>query len=250
MSRKILVALVAGIVLALGLGCIAMAAPPDSDSNSFYFTVKVNKYIEAGMIAEAQMNPYPNFAVDGPEFAGHPYPYRFYHAAYANCPFTISITGDNPAGDGVPIFAKAEEGMNTGGRYRTTEPKVYDRLSTMWELWVSINTYQNWNPSVWAGNRYASEIGSTAVQVEDPVGSPIEFYKNSAFESSLIYSFLEEPHNGDIQVQFRPHVDGPDADEEGDLGRITGGQRGPQDWWDSADYGIYEAYITVTYTAI
>lgn len=250
MSKKVLVTLVVGIALVFMLGSIVAAAPPESDSNTFYFTAKVNKYIEAGVIPETIMNPYPNFAVDGPEFAGHPYPYYFYHAAYANCPFTISITGDNAAGDGVPIFAKAEAGKNTGGRYNTTQPVVYDRLSTKWELWVSVNTYQNWNPAVWAGNRYGSEIGATAEQVQDPIGASIEFYKNTAFASSLVHSFLEEPHNGDIQVQFRPHVDGPDADEEGDLGLKKGGQGGPQQWWDSADWGTYQAWVTVTYTAL
>lgn len=250
MSRKILVTLVTSIALVFVLGSIALADASMSDSNTFNFTVKVNKYIEAGIIPEANLNPYPNFAVNGPDFAGHPYPYYFYHAAYANCPFTISFTGNNPANDGVPIFAKAEEGLNTGGRYNTTEPTVYDRLSTQWELWVSVNTYQNWNPSVWAGNRYATVIGASAVQIEDPVGSPIEFYKNSSFDSLMIHSFTEEPHNGDIQVQFRPHVDGPDADEEGDLGQKTGGQQGPQQWWDSADYGVYEATMTVTYTVL
>lgn len=252
MSRKTLVALVTGIALVLGLGYIAMAADPISDSNTFFFKVTVNKYIEAANFGE-MFTLYEDFAVDGPDFAGmpagtptsSPANYAFLYSAYANCKLTVGITGDNIAGDGAPIFARAEEGVFTAGRRYDRDPVVFDRLNTRWHIWVSANTWDNWEIKRWVGNTDPSKISGTATQIEE-LGQPIGFYKMDPFELSRNF---EEPHDGYVKVQLVPEVDGPAANSEGRLG-TEGHLYDPVNWWNSPDAGVYEAWITITYTAL
>lgn len=60
--------------------------------------------------------------------------------AYANCPFSITIDGDNPAGQGVPRFARLEEGPNTNG---------YDVAATLYQIHFTTNGNQQLFYGTW-----------------------------------------------------------------------------------------------------
>lgn len=129
--------------------------------------------------------------------------------AYANCPYNITLSGDNPANDGVPCFAKAEIGLNPNG---------FDRLITRFHFHFS----SDYNVP-----------GTT---------SAIVF--NSAFAMPGVWNATtggySVPHTGEVYANPRCGVSLPA--KAPNFGVVN-------TWNQSADAGTYQASITVTITA-
>lgn len=120
MHKKLLVLFVA-LVLAAGMGFGQGA----SDSQTFTLTTTVQKYIEcrAGLALTVTDPPIPG---GGTAIHNGTYPaITFYtndgnELAYANCPFTVQLSGDNGAGDNLPILARQEVGETRFDRLITS----------------------------------------------------------------------------------------------------------------------------------
>ncbi|MCK9221872.1 MAG: hypothetical protein PHV61_00395 [Limnochordia bacterium] len=203
-----------GLALVLGVTVIASA---EEVTQRWDFAVEVMPYI---MAAESPVNGYGygEYQLYGPGFA---WGYIGFHtnwrnAAYANTPVSVTILGNNAAGDNSPVFARLQQGSRAGeGRY--------DRLDTWWLVMVRVNEVQK-DYNAWAG-----KLGANGFQVEN-------------FEGFLEWED-PVPHNGEINVAAFVHVDGPDATATGQNPYPFNTKR----WWQSADAGIYECYLTFVY---
>ena len=139
-----------------------------------------------------------------------------FNLAYANCPFSITFSGQNPAGQGVPRFARAEVGANASG---------FDVLSTFYELHIGVNGQ------------------SIPVSLYDTWGIAARTFP-------WTQSFTEAPHNGQISMYANAYVN--DAAGEGKDGipqrqTLINPSFGHQ---DSADAGDYTCTMTVTLAAL
>ncbi|MBD3282127.1 MAG: hypothetical protein GF387_00770 [Candidatus Portnoybacteria bacterium] len=131
--------------------------------------------------------------------------------AYANCPFSVTIEGDNPAGDGIPRFAREETGPNSNG---------YDQLRTLYNIKFLMNGQSN-DFTDW-------------------------FDYSGLFPISK--SYTEAPHNGQVHMQMTIDING--GTSHGTVPIRTTEINPAFTWEDSADAGVYEAYLTVTFAAI
>ena len=136
--------------------------------------------------------------------------------AYANCPFGITFTGYNDAGESVPRFARQEvdgEG-NPLGRW--------DILRAHYVLNVTVN-------------------GETTRVRKQSMPDP-------AASFPLSRDFTEAPHNGQIALNLQVQVNSP-ITWGGVPMRYT--YIDPDlTYQDSADAGEYKAYMVVTITAL
>jgi hypothetical protein len=107
-----------------------------------------------------------------------------WNLAYTNCPFSITISGNNMAGDGVPRFARVEEG--TGD---------FDILTTLYE----INFTTNGSRSLFFGS-------------DGPKGASHFPYTKS---------YTEAPHNGQVKMDMKAYVNSHLAVDEGIPIRLT-----------------------------
>lgn len=136
-----------------------------------------------------------------------------WNLAYANCPFSVTITGDNAANQGVPRFARKEEGAHGVG---------YDVLPTFYKIHFTTNHHDR--------------------------KSFHDAWKQSALQFPHTKSFDEAPHNGQILMDLQTWVNTAD-NGEGVPQRetlinpnFTNSQ--------SADAGVYECTMVVTLTAL
>jgi len=180
MHKKILV-LLAALILVAG-----MSFGQVHNQTQFNFSVVVDPYIEVLVpIQNMTVSPYH---VTGPTFqrmvgtytglSGGTWPGGIGDFTYANCPFSMTIAGDNLAGDGKPIYVREEvDGTGTG-------LNRFDKLDTNWEIRVHYNS-----------------------------GYPIGVYSN-ANNAPWTLTANEAPHNGWVGIDFMCNgnrVDGPDA---------------------------------------
>jgi hypothetical protein len=93
--------------------------------------------------------------------------------AYANCPFRATFTGDNPAGEGKPRFARQETGAHANG---------YDTLSTRFFFGFLIDGIRN----------------SGAM---DAKGFPFS------------WDYAESPHNGQVRMDWLVYVNWEDLQD-------------------------------------
>jgi len=133
-----------------------------------------------------------------------------YEFAYANCPFRITLSGNNPANDGVPCFARRQDDVNGGGGN-------YDRLITRFHF------------------HFAS----------DYAGSMSAIVFNSAFAIPGVWNATTGtypvPHTGEVYANPRCGISLP-AQAPNFSAKNT--------WNQSPDAGLYQASVTVTIAAI
>jgi len=139
-----------------------------------------------------------------------------WNIAYANCPFSITLSGDNPAGQGVPRFARKETGTHGG---------AFDILNTLYQIHVITNG------------------AVTGINGDGNWGI-------AAKEFPFTESILEAPHNGQVALNMYPYVnyagnaarDGVPVRETLINSNFTNAQ--------SADAGDYTCTMIVTLAAL
>lgn len=134
--------------------------------------------------------------------------------AYANCPFSVTITGDNPNGDGIPRFARLESGATSSG---------YDVLSTMYQIFFTVNG---------ATNREIFFDGHMQADHEFPHTK----------------TFNDAPHNGQVKMDIQAWVNSSVRTGAVPMRKT---KIDPNMTWDqSADAGEYACSMVVTFSAL
>lgn len=137
-----------------------------------------------------------------------------WNIAYANCPFSVTISGNNAANEGVPRFARQELGTNASG---------YDVLNTMYQIFFTTNGPAN------------REL----------------FYGNWLQEASNFphtKNFEEAPHNGQIKMDIIAFVNSTKKSAAVPVRKTAIDPN--MDRRQSADAGIYECTMQVTFIAL
>ena len=137
--------------------------------------------------------------------------------AYANCPFSVTLSGNNPAGQGVPRFARAEVGAHGGG---------FDVLNTVYRIGFMTNGV-----------------------VENDAFGYVWGFGASSFPKTA--NFSEAPHNGQVKMSLKAAVNShwePSKDagipiRETVINSAFSNQQ-------SADAGEYTCTMLVTLTAL
>lgn len=213
MHKKLLV-LFAALVLVAG-----MSFGQNTDSVNFELSMTVDEYIETiqnpvsfdfGTTIHTGNREELNTALTGP--TGE------WNFAYANCGFTLTVSGDNPASQGVPRFARAEVGPTASG---------FDILSTAYQIGIWTNGNCN-NELGWNYGIRAREFPRTATTGLD-----------------------EAPHNGQVLFKMNAKVNNPDGPTEAPGIPIRETLINQAFTWDqSADAGIYTCTMLVTLMAV
>jgi hypothetical protein len=140
---------------------------------------------------------------------------------YANCPFRITVNGSNEAGDIVPCFAKLENTI--------AGPARYDKLLTMmifhFVLYDAMPVYPNnwyWNSCTFNTGHGAGTQGIPGVWAWQSGTWPV-------------------PHNGDIYSVIEVNAGLPYNTPDWNVSNLYN---------QSADAGLYKAYVTFTISAI
>jgi len=167
-KRTSRILIVLAVLLLVGSTCFGQ-----SKSTTFNLSLYLNEYIET--------MPGP-VSVD----LGHTFHYDYFNAetygmvelnpwdfAYANCPFRVTITGDNPAGEGKPRFARLETGPHANG---------YDTFSTRYFIGFWIN-------------------GIYGYGAADAKNFPYS------------WEYAEAPHNGQVKMGWSIYVNWPDLQD-------------------------------------
>lgn len=135
-----------------------------------------------------------------------------WNIAYANCPFSVTISGDNAAGQGVPRFARKEVGANANG---------YDVLSTLYQIHFTTNGVRDLFYGTWL---------------------------QGAHQFPYTKSFSEAPHNGQIKMDMKAYVNSTIASEQVPVRATIIDPN--YTWQQSADAGVYECEMEVVFTAL
>jgi len=135
-----------------------------------------------------------------------------WNLAYANCPFRVTIAGDNPAGEGKPRFARLETGAHASG---------YDTIPTLYAINFTTNGVRDLFYGTWL---------------------------QGAHQFPFSKDYAEAPHNGQVKMELDVWANANIASEaipiRGTLINPAFSDR------DSADAGIYSCSMLVTLTAI
>lgn len=136
-----------------------------------------------------------------------------WNLAYANCPFSVTIAGNNDANQGVPRFAKLQTGTHANA--------VYDVLPTLYAINFTTNGVRDLFYGSWL---------------------------QGANNFPYTKSYAEAPHNGQIKMDMVAYVNSAIASEDVPVlqtlinSAFSDGQ--------SADAGLYECTMVVTLAAI
>lgn len=145
-------------------------------------------------------------------------PWGEWDLAYANCPFSVTLAGDNPAGQNKPRFARAEVG--------TQGTPGFDILNTVYQIGFLTNG---------------------AVQSDD-FGYQWGFGASSFPKTANI---SEAPHNGQVKMRMTAHVNSswhPSKDAGIPIRQTLINSAFTND--QSADAGDYTCTMLVTLTAL
>jgi len=209
--------IVLAVLMVIGLTTAAMAM---SDSQVFKFKCKVQKYIEVNPAYNVVKlgGHIPGYAVN-PGYDGGEWTATINDAIYANCGFSFAVSGNNPAGDGIPILVREEEINGTGNGH-------YDYLKT----WIILEYYVN-NGDVDPGGEYPEHYHIWCADRShwDP---------DNGWDNDMN---IPVPHNGEVTLKVTlkaglPHTSPDFANSN--------------TWDQSADAGKYSAWVNVTYTAL
>ena len=195
------------------IALIAGVSFAQSDTQTFNFTVEVEKYIEVNPSHKVMNVTTPSISpadVYGPK-TNYSF-FKYTHSiAYSNCPFQIQLDGENGAGDGLPIFARMETGPNANG---------WDRLDT--KLIFS----------------FIAGSGYKRIQFGD------EGYYGGGVKNAWTnnpYSFTEAPHDGEIGLELVTQATFLDPVPDWPTNNT---------WNQSPDAGTYTCTVIATYTAL
>ena len=132
--------------------------------------------------------------------------------AYANCPFQVTISGSNAAGNTIPRFARNEVGTHANG---------WDILPTTYAIRFLMNGVWNEFTDWWDG----------------------------ASQFPITKNYAEAPHNGQVKMQMTVEANGTTTPDPGMPVRQIA--INPAFTWDqSADAGVYTCTMVVTLTAL
>ncbi len=132
--------------------------------------------------------------------------------AYANTPFTVTVSGNNPANQGIPRFARAETGNHSNG---------FDTLPTLYAIHFTTNGVSDLFFGTWL---------------------------QGANQFPYTKQYQEAPHNGQIRMDLDVYANANIASEAIPIRQTV---IDPSYKWDqSADAGVYQASLTVTLGAI
>ncbi len=182
-----------------------------SGSATFNLKMTVDKYIE--------MLPQPpelflgtTSHVGNAEFLDGSF--RGWDLAYANCPFSLTLAGQNPAGQGVPRFARAEVGPHAGG---------FDVLNTFYQIHFITN---------------GQEVNTN---LPDQWGT-------GASQFPLTKEFTEAPHNGQVYMSLIPYINSDGHQDNWPQRKTLINPAFTNE--QSADAGDYTCTMIVTLTAL
>lgn len=185
----------------------------NSDDVTFNLSMTVDKYIET--------TPGPlnwDFGTTSHQVAyGGPMESLYgamgeWNLAYANCPFSITVEGDNDAGQGVPRFVRNEVGPTANG---------YDVLPTLYQIHFTTNGVQDLFYGTWL---------------------------QGAHQFPYTKSFPEAPHNGQVKMDMKAYINSSIASEAVPIRKTLIDPNFT--WQQSADAGEYTCTMTVTLTAL
>lgn len=132
--------------------------------------------------------------------------------AYSNTPFQVTIEGSNEAGNTIPRFARNEVGDHANGW--DILPTTYNIKFLMNGVWYD---FTDW----WDG----------------------------ASQFPITRSYMEAPHNGQVKMRMNVEANGTTTPDPGMPVRQIA--INPAFTWDqSADAGLYECNLLVTFTAL
>lgn len=140
-----------------------------------------------------------------------------WNIAYANCGFSVSLTGDNGASQGVPRFARQEVGAHGG---------AWDILNTVYQIGFLTNGV-----------------------VENDAFGYVWGFGASMFPKTA--TFTETPHNGQVKMRMAAHVNShwqPDKDAGIPIRETVINPAFTN--IQSADAGVYTCTMVVTLAAI
>jgi hypothetical protein len=191
----------------------ASFAQGTTDSTVLNLSMTLDKYIET-MPGPVSWNigttGYTNAWGPAREFVYSPL--GQWNLAYANCPFRVSITGDNPAGEGKPRFARQEVGPHANG---------FDTLPTLYAINFTTNGVRDLFYGTWL---------------------------QGAHQFPYSKDYTEAPHNGQVFLDISVFVNDTVASEAIPVRAIA--INPAFTWQQSADAGVYTAQLTITLTAI
>jgi hypothetical protein len=201
------------LVIAIAIG-FAQNANAQGKSATFNLKMNVSNYIEA-MASPVNFNfgTTQHTILKAEELCGN---VGSWNLAYANCPFSVTISGNNGANQGVPRFARQETGANGGD---------WDILNTVYD----INFTTNGVTTSFAG--FFGYLGA------------------SDFPKTQNYS--EAPHNGQVKMDMKAFVNTATnslLDHGVSLKRTLIDPNFKN--YDSADAGDYKCTMVVTLLAI
>jgi len=208
MYKKFFVLVVAIALVTVGMGFGQGA----SDTVNFSLTLDMMKYIECvpGPISWFLGTTHYTTAWGPPRL--EIYVSNEWDLAYANCPFQVTISGNNDNNDGIPRFARLEEGPNSNG---------YDTLPTIYNIRFLTNGSW-WDFTDW-------------------------FDGSSQFP--ITKDCLEAPHNGQVRMKMTIGANSTTTPDPGCPTRKIAID--PSFTWDqSADAGTYSCTLIVTFTAL
>ncbi len=152
------------------------AVTTSTDQTDFEFGMTVDNYIEtvASPLAwcfGTTSHSGSKGSIGSEQLVGNDYNLNF---AYANCPYKVTVSGSNEAGQSVPRFARKETGTHGTG---------YDILPTVWEIQFVANSVSDYFG--------VSSVGATKVY---------------AGQFPLSETYSEAPHNGQIFLKVKALV--------------------------------------------
>jgi hypothetical protein len=186
--------------------------PPDGNpamSATFNLSMTVDKYIEV-MASPVSFDFGTTVHSDGAEQLCSSNT-GVWNLAYANCPFKVTISGTNAAGDAFPRFARAEVGAHASG---------FDVLPTFYDIKFATN------------------------------GQEVNFWNQQwmpAASFPYTATFSETPHNGQVKMSLAAKVN---TDDEGGIAQKKSKIDPTYTARSSADAGVYTAKMIVTLAAI
>ena len=151
--------------------------PGGQQSATFNLKMNVDKYIEA-MCGPVDFNFGTTQHVGitkAEELCGKT---GAWDLAYANCPFSITITGNNGANQGVPRFARQETGAHGG---------AWDILNTVYDIYIGTNGVES----------SFNSFDIFGISIPKLIGAK-DFPKTK--------TFLEAPHNGQVHMSMKAFV--------------------------------------------
>jgi len=160
-------------ILAIAIAMCFVQSVNAQKSASFNLKMHVDKYIEV-MCSPVNFDfgtTNHNNLGKAEELCGNT---GSWNLAYANCPFSVTISGDNGAHQGVPRFARQETGTHGG---------AWDILNTVYDIDFTTNSETT---------SFAGLLGI------------VPFIGASEFPKTKNYA--EAPHNGQVHMSMKAFV--------------------------------------------